>query len=384
MSDSSGLLSHFALAPADLAQLLSPSLLISREGVQQNLAEMIRIAGRPDRLWPHCKTHKIREIIQLAVEAGVRKHKCATIAEAEMLATCGATDIFWAYQPVGPNIARIAKLMAAYPQVRFYVALDSAEIAVELGKAISSTVTGKPASRLGVFLDIDCGQHRTGFTSSEAALHLARTITSQPALFLEGLHAYDGHNHQQNVEERRVAVLQGWELAKQIRDALASSGFPCKTIVAGGTGSFPIWASLQDPALELSPGTPILYDDGYRRQFPDLAFKPAAALLTRVVSRPLPQRITLDLGYKAVAADGPLPTRAFFPELPEAQLLMHNEEHLVLELPHATDIPLGKELLAIPKHICPTTALHKEVYVIDNQQCVGTWEVAARDRKLSI
>ena len=35
--------------------------------------------------------------------AGIRKFKCATIAEAEMLAQCGAPDVLLAYQPLGPQ-----------------------------------------------------------------------------------------------------------------------------------------------------------------------------------------------------------------------------------------------------------------------------------------
>jgi D-serine deaminase-like pyridoxal phosphate-dependent protein len=38
------------------------------------------------RLRPHAKTHKSKEATQLLIEAGIQKFKCATIAEAEMLA----------------------------------------------------------------------------------------------------------------------------------------------------------------------------------------------------------------------------------------------------------------------------------------------------------
>lgn len=60
---------------------------------------------------------------------------------------------------------------------------------------------------------------------------------------------------------------------------------------------------MSDPAIETCPGTSVLSDSGYGNAFPDLPFAPAAALVTRVVSRPAPNRMTLDLGNKAVAAD---------------------------------------------------------------------------------
>src|SRR4051794_25644594 len=96
--------------------LLSPSLLVYPDLVQQNTASMIRVAGSSQRLRPHCKTHKMREVIVIQLAQGITKHKCATLMEAEMLAECGVTDIFLAYNVVGPNIARVVRLLQKYPQ----------------------------------------------------------------------------------------------------------------------------------------------------------------------------------------------------------------------------------------------------------------------------
>ena len=77
----------------------------------------------------------------------------------------------------------------------------------------------------------------------------------------------------------------------------------------GGTPTFPVYTScsaLPGTDVELSPGTCVLNDHGYGTKFRDLSdFVPAALLLTRVISRPTPTRITFDLGYKAVASDPP-------------------------------------------------------------------------------
>ncbi len=83
-------------------------------------------------------------------------------------------------------------------------------------------------------------------------------------------------------------------------------GLSVPSIVAGGTPTFSVFANLDIPGLECSPGTCVLHDHGYGSRFADLApFVPAALLLSRVISRPTPTRITLDLGYKAVASDPP-------------------------------------------------------------------------------
>src|SRR5437764_13734928 len=84
----------------------SPALRFYPELIRRNLARVLELAGGPARLRPHVKTHKTREIVQLELAAGITKHKCATIAEAELLADAGAADVLVAYPLVGPNCER--------------------------------------------------------------------------------------------------------------------------------------------------------------------------------------------------------------------------------------------------------------------------------------
>ena len=149
----------------------------------------------------------------------------------------------------------------------------------------------------------------------------------------------------------------------------------------GGTPAFPMHAGFQAAGVECSPGTVVYHDHNYRTRYPDLPFTPAALLLSRVVSRPRAGRLCLDLGHKAVAAD-PTGLRAFFPALPDARPVGHSEEHLVLETPEADRFPIGMPLLAIPAHVCPTSALHRRAFVIADGLVVDEWETTARDRRL--
>src|SRR4051794_12677210 len=103
----------------DPGPLPSPALLIFRAHVRRNLATMIEMAGGADRLRPHVKTHKMPGLIRLATAAGITKHKCATIAEAEMIARAGGADVLVAYPLVGPNVERFHKLRDAYPATIF-------------------------------------------------------------------------------------------------------------------------------------------------------------------------------------------------------------------------------------------------------------------------
>ncbi|MFY8152388.1 MAG: ATP-binding cassette domain-containing protein, partial [Hyphomicrobiales bacterium] len=69
--------------------LRSPTRRMAEDEIRRKvhaIAEMLRIAGGPERLRPHLKTHKLPELIRRQVELGITKFKCATIAEAEMAA----------------------------------------------------------------------------------------------------------------------------------------------------------------------------------------------------------------------------------------------------------------------------------------------------------
>jgi D-threonine aldolase len=363
----------------DTSEIFSPGLVVFAELVEQNLREMIRIAGSPARLRPHCKTHKMRAVTQLQLQAGIAKHKCATFAEAEMLADAGVKDIVLAYNLVGPSMGRAIQFRRRYPDVQFAVTADHPEPLRQLGEQAVAAGTS-----IEVLLDVDTGQHRTGLPVGDEAARLYRQIVELPGIEPGGLHVYDGQNHQTDLDERTEAVEAIWSDVTRFRDTLVSQGWPVPRILAGGTGSFPIFARYEDPALELSPGTVIFHDAGYQRIFPDLNFVPAALVLTRVISRPGPTRLTLDVGNKAVAADPPMGSRLMFPDLPDAREVLHNEEHLVLETEHAERYQPGDQLLAVPRHVCPTTALHKQVWVVRNHRVETRWDVTARDRWLTI
>src|SRR4051812_32147882 len=95
----------------DPSALLSPSLVIFRDLVRKNLTAMVDLARGADRLRPHVKTHKMAAIVRMSEQEGIHKHKCATIAEGEMVAGAGGKDVLLAYPLVGPNVDRFARLV---------------------------------------------------------------------------------------------------------------------------------------------------------------------------------------------------------------------------------------------------------------------------------
>jgi D-serine deaminase-like pyridoxal phosphate-dependent protein len=366
----------------DVSRIFSPALLFYKDLIRRNIARAIEIAGSPSRLRPHAKTHKTREIIHLELEAGITKHKCATLAEAEMLAGCGVPDILLAYPIVGPNCLRLARLAEAFPKTRFAVLADHPQGIQQLSEAMTAA-----RQSVDVLVDIDVGMHRTGIAPDEQAAVLYEMIgrlPRVPCLRPGGIHAYDGQNNQESLAEREAAVRAQFAPVLAFRRALENLGSPVPRLVVGGTPTFSVCARLDWPELECSPGTFVLHDHGYSTRYPDLGFTPAALLLTRVISKPTANRLTLDLGYKAVASDPPAGKRCILLNVPEHQAVLQSEEHFVVETPAAGKFALGDVIYAMPTHICPTCAMHRQAHVVENGQITDRWDIVARDRILTI
>jgi D-serine deaminase-like pyridoxal phosphate-dependent protein len=371
---------HPAYALTDLADVFTPALVFHPELIRANIAAVAAAAGGPDRLRPHVKTHKTTEIVKMQLAAGVTKHKCATIAEAEMLAAAGAPDVLIAYPLVGPNVGRLGVLKREFPATRFSSLIDHADTA----KMLSDGMT---AARLTAdfVLDLDVGMHRTGIALEKAA-DLYAFAAKLPHLVPAGLQAYDGQNNQEPRAEREAAVRQFIGRVIELRSGLERRGLPVPHVTCGGTPTFPVYATLREvPGLECSPGTYVLHDAGYGSKYPDVAgVTPAAVFLTRVVSRPTATRVTLDLGNKAVAADPPLPKRVKLLDFPPHEVVGQHEEHLIVETQEAEQYRPGDIVYALPGHVCPSVALHKDVLVAEGGRIVGKWTVAARDRVLTV
>ena len=363
----------------DSRRLATPALVVFLELVRENLDRMVAMAGDPARLRPHVQTHKTREVVHQQLQQGIDKFKAATFAECEMLAQAGARDIMLAYHLVGRNIERAVRFVQAFPEVRFMVIADHPEPVEALSGAMAAA-----GPQVEVRLDLDTGQPRPGLPAGDRARRLYEQIAASPGLRVGGFHVYDGHVRHPSLADRTAAVKEQFREVDAFRRELTAAGREVPRLVCGGSVTFPVYAGMEDPAVELSPGACIFHDAGYGTGFPDLPFVPAAVVLTRVISLPGENRVTLDLGYKAVASDQPMETRAVFPQLPDARLVLQNEEHLVIETSRAATLRPGDELAAIPWHICPTTALNKEVVVVSRGRILERWEVAARDRCLTV
>jgi len=359
----------------NIDQLDTPALVIFPERVKENIQILKKFVPDLNRVRPHVKTNKCAEVCTLMLDAGINKFKCATIAEAEMLASLGARDILLAYQPAGPKVIRFIELVKKFPSSSFSCLVDNEPSAKFLSdQAIKSGIV------LSLFIDLNVGMNRTGIVP-EKAEQLFNACLSMKGIVIKGLHAYDGHLRDPDLNVRKAQSDEGFSRVEKLKSALEKKHNASLIVVAGGTPSFPIHATR--PNVECSPGTFIFWDKNYQQTLTEQPFLHAALIVTRVVSKPTDGIVTVDLGHKAIASENPLDKRVFFLNAEGLQPIGHSEEHLVLKT-DSDSLQVGDVLYGVPYHVCPTVALHETGAVVTDNKFTGSWNIVARKRKISV
>lgn len=360
----------------DTTNVISPSLLVYPDRIERNIQLMVEMAGGTEFLRPHIKTHKMAEIVQLQMRYGIQKFKCATIAEAELLAQCEAHDILLAMQPVGVNIQRFFKLMETYPNSEFSTLVDNRKTLNEFISECESKNT-----KVALWMDINNGMNRTGTQVGDKAKALYKNMAANLYILAKGLHTYDGHIRNEDISERKNACDSAFEPVLKFKAELDREKLGPIEMVAGGSPTFPIHS--KRPNIESSPGTTLLWDERYSISFKEMYFLTSAILITRVISKPGTHLLCFDLGHKSIAPEMEFPRVRIF-GLENCEQIGQSEEHLVVRCEDADNYEVGDVFYAIPMHICPTVAKYETVSTVENNKITDTWKVAARNQKIKI
>ncbi|NCD70196.1 D-TA family PLP-dependent enzyme [Mucilaginibacter agri] len=361
----------------DVDQLDSPALVVYPDRVRHNIALAINMAGDVSRLRPHIKTHKNKHAALLQIEAGISKFKCATIAEAEILGMCKAPDVLLAYQPVGPKLKRFISIIEKYPDTQYACLVDNlAEAEAISVEALVHDI------QIPVYVDLNVGMNRTGIAPGEKAQNLYLTANTLKGVKPVGLHAYDGHIHEADLDMRNMKSEVIIAAVRKLQADIVNAGADKPVVIAGGSPTFPFYAA--QPDVECSPGTFVYWDAGYQEAFAEQQFLPAALVVTRVVSLPDETKVCLDLGHKSVASESPLDKRVRFLNAAGLAPVSQSEEHLVMEAGAGHHYKPGDVLYGVPYHICPTVAVYERAITIENNQITGEWLNEARDRKITV
>ncbi|MDR3510954.1 MAG: DSD1 family PLP-dependent enzyme [Caulobacteraceae bacterium] len=357
----------------------TPSLVVDLDAFDRNvalMAERARAAGVTLR--PHAKSHKTSALAHRQIAAGAVGVCCAKLGEAEALAAKGVDSILVTSPIVGPLAAeRAARLALELPG--FELVVDHEDGAAEIGAAAAQL-----GASVGVVIDIDVGLGRTGASSPEQVVGIAKAIAGAPALRFNGVQAYGGQwQHMAGAEARAAAVHQGMETLKACIAALRAAGFVVDRVTGGGTGTFAA-DTAEGVYTERQVGSYALMDREYRDclgQDADGAFEQSLFVQAQVVSVNAPAWVTVDAGLKALATDGPAPVPADRGRFAGCHYAFFGDEHGLLVRPKAAPQVLrGERLELVAPHCDPTFDRYDFVYLVRGDALVDIVRVDGRGR----
>jgi D-serine deaminase-like pyridoxal phosphate-dependent protein len=270
----------------------TPALWVDLAALERNIAHLAGIFREAGVGWrPHTKGIKVPAIAHQALAAGALGVTCAKLAEAEVMAAAGIGDILIANQIVGPP--KIARLVNLRRHADVKVAVDDAGNVAELGRA--ATARGV---ELGVVVEVDVGLERAGVAPGAPALALSRLVHDTPGLRYQGLMAWEGQARAiEDLDARRRVIEEAVGLLTSTAGQCRAAGLPVEIVSAGGTGTYYVTAHLPG-VTEIQAGGAIFGEVASRHW--GVETEPALFVHTTITSRPAPDRIIVDAGFKAL------------------------------------------------------------------------------------
>jgi D-serine deaminase-like pyridoxal phosphate-dependent protein len=359
----------------DLRSLATPALVIDGPLVRRNVRRLADYAATVGiKVRPHTKTHKLRALAQLQLEAGANGLTAAKVSEAEVISEPDE-DVLLAYPPVG---ALRAERLAALAETRTVRAAVDSMTGVEM----ISTAAQKANATVGLLVDMDVGMGRTGVQSAEEALALAQAIDRAPHVRLDGIMIYPGHVWElpgeqeaplRAVREKLDEILQLWR-----RHGLSA------TIISGGSTPTAYQSHAIPQMTEIRPGTYVFNDMNTVRGGYCTLEACAARIIATVVSDAVPDQVVVDAGSKTLTKDPCIVREGGFGhvvEYPDARITTLSEEHAQIDVAACDSRPaVGDHVTIIPNHICPCVNLQDAVWWLEPHEPPRPLRVDARGR----
>jgi D-serine deaminase-like pyridoxal phosphate-dependent protein len=359
-------------------------VLVDWPRAERNIDRMQAAAtARGLRLRPHAKTHKIPRIARRQIERGAVGICCAKLGEAEVFAAAGIEDIRLPYPLHPSNADRVLELL---DRTHLSFIVDHLEVARGWSRAM------RAANReVDVLVKVDVGLHRCGIDPESAgAAEFVAEIAGLPGLRFKGLLSHAGHSYAAASDAEAAAIAQTEaRLLMGLAERVNELGLAVEEISVGATPTARF--SLQQPGItELRPGNYAYYDRTQVALGSATWDDCALTVLSRVVSRPAPDRVIFDAGSKTLTNDQARGGQtAGYGEVmktltecvPDESLLIErlSEEHATVRV--RTDqcaLAPGDLVRIVPNHSCVVSNLVDRVWFVQGDVVLADVEVAAR------
>lgn len=375
-------------AAQTLDRLETPCLVADRSRIAANAARMRQgVASSGVRLRPHAKTVKSADIASMAHGGAAGPLTVSTLGEADYFLDRGFADLTYAVCITPNKLAHAANVVGRGGDLKLLLASEAVAMSV-------SDYAGSNDYVFKVLIEIDCGEHRTGFEPDDPELvRTAQVIAASDSLTVEGLLTHGGHSYRCGspaeiadvAEQERQSLLAG-------QKNLRAAGIDAPVLSSGSTPTAVHGRSF-DGLTELRPGV-YLAGDLFQWQLGTCAFEDIAiTVLSTVIGHDRARnRLVIDAGGLALSKDRStanspqdfgygLLTRvdgsAFDQKLVVGGVHQeHGEVESAAPIPY-DNLPLGSFVRVLPNHVCMTAASYDRYYVTDG---IGTDIVAIWDK----
>lgn len=347
-----------------LAEFSTPLLTLDRAAAEHNTSTMLGWAGeRGLELAPHGKTTMAPVLWRRLLDAGAWGLTVATAWQAQVARAAGVRRILIANEVVDPAaIAWLAHETDAGAGAGVEIAcwVDS----VDGVRLLAESAGSRP---IDVLVELGATGGRTGARGTEAALAVAREVLAAPRLRLRGVTGYEGSygSDRSAATLARVRTYIG-ELRELAETLLAWDSLVDPIVTAGGSAFFEVVAEELAPLAGLAGATGravtvVLRSGAFQAHdevfyagispFAEstLAFRPALALWSRVVSRPELTLVILDAGKRDAPIDLGMPVVHGHPG---AVVTALNDQHAYVTVPAESSLAVGDLVRLGISHPC--------------------------------
>ena len=359
-------------------ELATPVLLLDIDRYQRNTSRLReRLNMMHVRLTPHAKTLKSIDALHAAGFTQKDPLCVSTLREAEYFFEGGWSDITYTSALDTSRFERLANLISATKTVRVVVA------DVNVVRALSHFAAARNIE-FRVYVEIDCGAHRTGVSEDDPALlEMAREVSACPQLYLQGVFTWAGHSYSAKsiVEIKQIATLER-ETAMSAQRRLVQDGIAPGEVSLGTTPTALFGDSFVG-VTDVRAGVYSLFDEFQAELGCCSRSDIAVSVLTTVLqSNPQRAEVIVDAGFLALSSDDGhgrdfgKPFRADGAELDGWSVKKLNQEHAFLTgTGGAAGAPArGAKLRISPNHACSTAAAFDAFTVIAGDgTVVGRW-----------
>jgi D-serine deaminase-like pyridoxal phosphate-dependent protein len=224
--------------------------------------------------------------------------------------------------------------------------------------------------------EVDIRNKRCGRLPGKDTVDFVKELANLSGVQFRGLMGYEGpFLDVPDFETRRTNASRLLQSLRETVELVEKAGIDVDIVSAGSTGTHNIAAEYPG-VTEVEAGSYVFMDATYRK-LKGLEFDCALTVLTTVISRPVPERVVVDAGWKAITPEFGL---AEVKDVEGAKYYHQSEEHGMLSVSPQHRLSVGDKIELFPSHCCTTVNLYDNYYGIRKGKVETVLRIAGRGK----